>query len=330
MKRREFITLFGGAAAVAWPLTARAQPAMPVIGSLHAASPKGFERHMDGFRQGLREAGYVEGQNVMIEYRWADGSFDRLLDMMADLVHARVAVVAVWGTAVRTIKNAHAAGIGNDIPVVFAFGGDPVAIGLVASFNRPGGNVTGITSIGTELASKRLGLLRELIPDVKNIALLTNPTSPASVGERKDIEGAARRIGWEVRVLHASTADEFEPAFAGLVRERIGALIISVDTFYYGEMARLATLAERYAVPTIGPVREFAEAGGLISFGANIPDMYRLTGIYTGRVLKGAKPADLPVLQPTKFELVLNLKAAKTLGLTVPNTVLVSADEVIE
>jgi ABC-type uncharacterized transport system substrate-binding protein len=297
---------------------------------LHAASLSGFEVHMAAFRQGLREENYTEGENLAIDYRWADGVFERLPHLMAELVNLRVAVIAAWGTAARTAAQTHAAGIGREIPIVFGTGGDPVAQRLVASLNRPGGNITGVTSIATELGPKRLELARELVQTATNVALLTNPSSPSSEPERAELEKAARALGWRLRVLHASNIGEFEPAFATLEHGPAQALIISVDTFYYGEMTRLASLAAQYRVPTIGPVREFAAAGGLISFGANIPDLYRHVGIYVGRILRGTKAAALPVLQPTKFELVINLKTAKALGLTVPPTLLSVADEVIE
>jgi putative ABC transport system substrate-binding protein len=304
--------------------------ATPVVGSLHAASLSGFEVHMAEFRRGLREEKYTEAENLVIEYRWADGVFERLPHLMAELVQLRVAVIAAWGTAARAAAQAHAAGIGREIPIVFATGGDPVALKLVASLNRPGGNITGITSMATELGPKRLELARELVQTATTVALLTNPSSPSSEPEREELEKAARALGWRLHVLHASTIGEFETAFETLVHEPIQALIISVDTFYYGEMTRLASLAARYRVPTIGPVREFAASGGLMSFGANIPDLYRHAGIYVGRILRGTKAADLPVLQPTKFELVINLKTAKALDLDVPPTLLARADEVIE
>jgi ABC-type uncharacterized transport system substrate-binding protein len=329
MERREFITLLGGA--TGWPLAARAQPrALPVIGSLHPASLKGFERHMDAFRQGLREAGYVEGQQVLIDYRWAEGALGRLPSMMLDLIKARVAVIVAWGTAARTARDVRTTGNGADIPIVFAFAGDAVALGLVASYNRPGGNITGVTSIATELQPKRLGLLRELLPNAKTVGLLSNPGSTSASIERKELEMAAQGAGLTLHVFHASVVDDFAPIFAALERDKIDVLIIGIDTFYFGQMDRLASLARRHSIPTMGPVREFAQAGGLVSFGSNIPEAYRLTGVYTGRVLSGAKPADLPVLQPTKFELVINLETAKQLGLTVPLTLQTTADEVIE
>jgi putative ABC transport system substrate-binding protein len=241
------------------PLVARAQqPAIPVIGYLHPASLEGAEWSLAAFRQGLKEKGYVEGQNVAIEYRWAHGDLDRLPVMMADLVRSRVAVLMLNGTAARAIKAAQATGVGGDIPVVFSFGGDPVAIGLVASLNRPGGQITGTTSIGVELGPKRLELVRALVPNATTIAPLTNPTNPGGEMERRDIESAARALGWQLDVVHAGRASEFDSAFAMLVHRRIGALIISVDTFFYGEMARLASLAAQHAVPTIGPIRAFA------------------------------------------------------------------------
>lgn len=286
---------------------------------------------MAGFLQGLNEEGFVDGRNVAIEYRWANGALDQLPALMSELVRLRVSVLVPFGTATRAILPTRHAGIGNDIPIVFSSGIDPVAQGLVASLNRPGGNITGSTSMAIELGPKRLELVREIAPAATTIAFLMNSDNPGAEGERKNIESAARSVGRQVYVVRTkSSADDFEQAFIALARDRIGALIISVDTVFYYEIARLASLAIRYSVPTVGPIREFAASGGLMSFGANISDVNRRAGVYTGKVLKGTKPADLPILQPTKFETVINLKAAKELGLTFPLTLQVAATEVIE
>jgi putative tryptophan/tyrosine transport system substrate-binding protein len=329
MKRRKFITLLGVAAA--WPIAAGAQQlAMPVIGSLHAAPDKGTEHFMDAFREGLKEAGYVEGQNVKIEYRWADGAYDRLPSLTNDLLGLRVNVLVPFGTsAIRVAKVVHASSAA-EIPIVFAAGNDPVADGIVASLNRPGGNITGITSIASELGSKRLGLLRELLPDIRTISLLVNTDNSIGVNERKDAQVAAVALGRELEVFAAKNERDLELAFEMSVRRGAGAMIIVSDTFFLSRMARIAELATQYKLPTLAPYREFATHGGLASYGANIPDLYRLTGIYTARVLKGTKPGDLPVLQPTTFDLVINLAAAKALGLAIPPTLLARADEVIE
>ena len=331
VRRRQFLTLLGGAAA-AWPLAARAQqPAMPVIGSLHAASQAGTEDFMTAFRQGLKEAGYVEGQTVLIEYRWANGSYDRQSSLMKELIGLRVNVIVTWGpTAIRTAKMVQDAGIGADIPIVFAAGTDPVAEGIVASLNRPGGNITGVTSIAAALAAKRLQLLRELVPNVESIGLLTNSDDSAAVNERRDAEVAASALGWRLRTVVAKNDHELDTAFETLVQKGTSVLVVISDTFFLSRQERIAALATRYRLPTIAPYREFAARGGLMSYGTSIPDVFRQTGVYTGRVLRGAKPADLPILQPTKFEFVINLNTAKTLGLIAPPGLLAIADEVIE
>jgi len=324
MRRREFIAGVGGIA-VARPLVARAQQAtMPVIGLLRDSPPAAS--FLAGLQQGLKEVGFIEGQNVALEYRVADGQYDRLPGLAAELVNKRVAVIAAMGENAAKAAQAASAGV---IPIVFAFGDDPVALGLVASFNRPGGNITGSTSIGHILGPKRVELLREFLPKAATIALLTNPKQPRAF-ERRDVEEQTRAVGWQLRYLEASRLSEFDAVFATLVNERINGLIIANESFFFSEIDALASLASRHAIPTIGPLRDFANAGGLISYGANIPQMYRQTGIYAGRILKGEKPADLPVVQPVKFELVINLNAAKALGLTVPPTLLALADEVIE
>ena len=325
IERRAFLALLGGAATAASPLMVRAQqPSMPVIGLLTGVSATAAP--VVGFRQGLKEAGFVEGQNVAIEYRFAEGQYERMPALAADLVAKRVTVIATIGENAATAAKAASA---DAIPLVFALGDDPVTLGLVASFNRPGGNVTGVTSIGHTLGPKRVELLRELLPQATTIALLTNPKQPRDF-ERRDVEEKTRAVGWQLRYLAASSVDEFDAAFAELERQRIGALIIANETFFFSEIRRLASLASRHAVPAIGPLRGFADAGGLMSYGANIPDVARQAGVYTGRVLKGDKPADLPVMQPAKFELVINLKAAKALGLTVPITLQVAATDVVE
>jgi len=326
VKRREFITLLGGMAA--WPLAARAQRgATPVVGFLSGASPSLL---VAAFLQGLREAGFVEHQNVLIEYRYARGAYERLPALAAELVALRVDLIIAAGTpAVRVAKTASVKPT-PAIPVVFAMASDPVAEGFVASLNRPGGNMTGITSIGGALAPKRLDLMREFLRDGAAIAILINPSNPLANAERKDTEAAAHAIGQRLEVLSASNEDEIDQAFASLKQQHVGAVIIAADDFYYSQMQRLATLAAQHAVPTIGPLRDFAAEGGLLSYGASIQEGNRQAGIVAGKVLKGARPADLPVQQPTKFELVVNPKTAKTLGLTLPDKLLALADEVIE
>jgi putative ABC transport system substrate-binding protein len=328
MRRREFIALAGAAAASAsWPLAARAQqPAMPVIGLLGVKAPL----NAAAFAQGLKETGYVPGQNVLVQERWVEGAYDRFPAMAAELVDLRVSVLHVYGTtATRAAKPASVKAV-PAVPVVFSLGADPVAEGFVASLNRPGGNMTGVTSIAGSLAPKRLELLRTFLRDNAAIALLVNPDNPLSQAERNDTEAAARAIGQRLDILAARNETEIDAVFAALKDRRVGALIIAVDTFYYAQMPRMAALATRYAVPAISPLRDFAEAGGLMTYGASIYDVNRQAAVYVGRVLKGARPADLPVLQPTKFELLINLKTAKALGLDVPQTLLATADEVIE
>jgi len=327
LNRRDFMSLLGGAA-IAWPLAARGQQrTMHVIGTLHPASTT---RALADFRQGLKEEGFVEGQNVAIVSRSADGELDRLSSLLAEIVQLRVGVIVPFGTAATLVVQMHKAGIGAEIPIVFSYGRDPVVQGLVPSLNRPGGNVTGVTSMADELAPKRLGLVRELVPGARTIGLLMNPNSLGAEPERRDLEVAARALGMDLRMLHAARVEEFGHAFANSVDQRVDALIIGVDTFFFDEIVPLARLAAQHGVPTIGPLRQFAVAGGLMSFGASIPEVNRRAGIYAAKVLKGAKPADLPVLRPTKFELVINLKAAKALGVTVPLTLQATADEMIE
>jgi len=326
MNRRDCIVLLGGAAA-SWPQAARAQQkAMPVIGYLGVGSPGPFAPHVAAFRQGLSEAGYVEGQNVAIEYRWAEGRDDRLPALAAELVGRKVAVIATSGgpAAALAAKNATAM-----IPIVFSSAA-PVERGLVASLARPGGNLTGISNMTFELTPKRFELMSELVPQAGVIALLMNPSSPSAEPAIRDMQEAARAKGVQLHVLKASTDGEFETAFASLVQLRVGALVVAADAFFNSRREALVALAARHVVPAIYQGREFADSGGLISYGANLPDMYRLVGAYVGRILTGAKPADLPVQQPTRFELVVNLKTAKALGLTVPQSLLMRADEVIE
>jgi putative ABC transport system substrate-binding protein len=329
MKRRTFIAGLGSAAA--WPVVARAQqPVMPVIGYLGLGAQSADDEYRAvsvPFLRGLKETGYVEGQNVTIAYRYAENQFDRLPALAADLVRRRVAVIAAGATPAALAAKAAT----TTIPIVFATGADPVATGLVASLNRPGGNLTGTSIISVEMIAKRLELLHELLPTAKSVALLVNPTNAAATdAETKEIRIATSALGLRLMVLNASTPNEIEAAFATAFPEHIGALVVAGDAFFYGQRDQLASLAARHAVPAIYPYRAQTAAGGLMSYGPDIPDIYRLFGVYTGKILNGAKPADLPVQQPTKFELVINLKTAKALGLTIPETLLATADEVIQ
>jgi putative ABC transport system substrate-binding protein len=326
MRRREFLGALGGAAA--WPVAAKAQqPAMPVVGFLNGASPDGYAANLIAFVQGLKETGYTEGQNVTIEYRWAEGQYDRLSGMAADLVRRQVAVIAANTPAAPAAKAATAT-----IPVVFATSTDPVATGLVASLNRPGGNVTGVATLGLELGQKELELLHQVVPAATTMALLVNPANPTvAETQSKRLQAAARTLGLKLHVLYASAERDFGSVFASMVQLGAGGLVIgAADPLFIGRSEQLATLALRHALPAIFQYREFAAAGGLMSYGASITDLYRRAGIHVGKILNGAKPADLPVQQSTKFELVINLKTAKALGLTVPLTLQASADEVIE
>ena len=327
MRRRDFVILAGGAAA-AWPIAARAQqPAMPVVGYLNARAPDDVPQFTAAFRRGLQEAGYVEGGNVAIEYRWAEGRIDRLPAMAADLVHRQVAVIAATTTPAALAAQAAT----TTIPIVFEAGTDPIRLGLVASLNRPGGNVTGVTSLIVEVAPKRLELLHELIPKASVMALLVNPADRAlAQAQSREVLSAARSLGLELHVLNASSERDFDAVFANLIRLRAGGLVIGAGSVFVRGIEQLAALTVRHAAPAIYQSREFAAAGGLMSYGSDITESYRLAGIYTGRVLKGVNPADLPVQQATKFELYLNLKTARALGITFPSTLLGRADEVFE
>ncbi len=324
MQRRRFITLVGGA--VAWPLVARAQhPSMPVIGFINGGSPVDYAPYLAGFHQGLREAGFTEGKNVSVEYRWAEGQYDRLPQLAADLVGRSVSVIAANTPAVPVAKAATA-----KIPIVFVTGDDPVESGLVKSLSRPGGNITGVTLISSVLGSKQVGLLRELVAASTSIGFLMNPNNSSAVRNVSEAKNAAQSVWQRVQILHARTVAELEAAFATMAQEKVGTLVVEPDAFLISRRDEIVALAARYAVPTMYQFREYALAGGLMSYGTSLSDQYRQVGLYTGMILKGANPADLPVLQPTKFELVINLKTAKTLGLTLSPGLLALCDEVIE
>jgi putative ABC transport system substrate-binding protein len=326
MIRRDFITLLGGAAA--WPLAARAQQAaMPVIGFMSSRFPADSAYLMAGFRQGLREGGYVEGQNVAIEFRWAEGQYNRLPVLAAELTRRPVAVLVAVGGSASALAAKSAT---TTLPIIFSVGDDPVKSGLVQSFNRPNGNMTGVNLLTTSLGGKRLNLLQELIPTLTEFAFFVDPKSPTANEQTKEAQAAADALKLRLSVLKVGSADDIDAAFAALARQGIKGLVVSADPFFDTQRDRIIALAARHVVPAIYHLREFPAAGGLMSYGTSLADSYRQVGIYATRILKGAKPADLPVLQPTKFDLVINLKTAKALGLTVPPTLLARADEVIE
>jgi putative ABC transport system substrate-binding protein len=326
MRRRDFITLLGATAAT-WPLATRAQQtAMTQIGFLGSGTPEGYRHFAAAFRRGLNETGYVEGQNIAVEYRWAEGQYERLPTLAADLVRHQVAlIVASGGPAARAAKAST-----TTIPIVFVVGVDPAVIGLVTSINQPGGNATGVSVIARELDAKRLELLHELLPTATVIAVLLNPANPSYGVLSGDIKGAASRLGVQILALDVRTERDLDTVFAKLLQEHVDGLVVTDEPFFNSQRIQLVSRAARHRIPTIYPWREYAEAGGLISHGTSLTDTYRQVGIYAGRILKGAKPSDLPVLEPTKFETVLNLKTAKALGLDVPTAILLRADEVIE
>ena len=327
MKRRQFIAFIGGAAAV-WPLAARAhQPAMPVIGFLNAFSSTAWAQPLVAFRKGLSEVGYVEGQNVAIEYRWAESRYDRLPTLAAELVGRQVGVLVATGGSVTAVAAKAAT---TTIPLVFGIGGDPAALGLVASFNRPGGNATGVYFLTTQLEAKRLGLLRELVPTSALIGVLLNPTLALAGAQLKEVQAAAAAAGQQIHIVHASSEPELDTAFATFAQLRAAALLVGADPFFLTRRDHIIALAARYAIPAVYEQHEFAAAGGLVSYGTSLTDATRQVGVYTARILKGEKPADLPVVQSTKFEFVINLKTAKALGLAVPEGLVLAANEVIE
>ena len=326
MKRREFIAFFGGAAAIAWPLAARAQkPALPVIGFLNGEKSAEYKHFVEAFRRGLNETGIIEDQNARVEFRWGEGHPDRLPALAADLVRSRVAVIVATGGSNLVAKAAT-----TTIPIVCAIGGDPVKMGFVASINRPGGNITGVSVFTTTLEAKRLELLHELVPKAPVVGVLFDPNWSGATEQLPEIEAAARAIALTIQVLNVSSEGDIDAAFATLVKAGAGALSVSGGPFFVSRRDQIIALAARHAIPAVYELREFPVAGGLMSYGPSLTEVYRQVGVYTGRILKGEKPADLPVMQPTRFELVINLKAAKTLGLAVPQTLLVAADEVIE
>jgi ABC-type uncharacterized transport system substrate-binding protein len=329
MRRREFITLLGGGAAAAWSLAARAQqPTVPIVGLVSGRSLEASRLFAAAFRKGLNETGYVEGQNITVDYNWLDGRYDRLAEIMADLIRRRVAVIATPGSNPASLAAKAAT---TTIPIVFGVGDDSMRMGLVASLARPGGNATGINFFASEVLTKRLSLLHELVPKAVRIAVVVNPANVSTAeATLRDIPEAARALGLQVQVLNASTSREIDTAFATLVRDRADALFVAPDGFLVSRRVQFATLAARHGIPSAHAQREEVEAGGLMSYGTDGSDMYRQVGSYTGQILKGAKPADLPVIQSTKFEFVINMQTARTLGIEVPNSVQLLADEVIE
>jgi putative ABC transport system substrate-binding protein len=327
MRRREFIALFGGAA-VLWPLAVYAQQRpMPVVGFLNVASPGALRQQIAAFREGLKESGYVEGQNVAVEYRWAEGQYERLPELAADLVRQQVSVIVVGGGAQAELAAKAAT---TTIPIVFSAGGDPVRSGLVASLNQPSGNITGVYHFATGLEAKRLGLLHEMLPKATPIAVLINPNFADAENQLRDVQEAAARLGVQLVVVRANAESDFNAAFSIVVQQRSGALLVGASPFFNNRREQLVVLAARHALPTIYEWRDFAAAGGLMSYGTSLADAYRQVGVYAGQILKGAKPVDLPVVQSTRFELVINLSTAKALGIEVPPTLLARADEVIE
>jgi putative tryptophan/tyrosine transport system substrate-binding protein len=325
VRRREFITLLGGAVGT-WAFAAHAQQKMPVVGFLNSGSAHTLELAAAAYRRGLEETGFVEGKNVLIESRWADGQFDRLPEWLADLIKRNVAVIMAGGPpAALAAKKAT-----STIPIVFTSGDNPVQIGLVASINRPGGNVTGVHLFFTELESKKLGLLRELVPQAGVIAALVNQSRPIAKSQTTELQAAAQTFGQQIQIINADSEQKLEPAFATMAQLKVGALLVAADPFFNAKREQIVSLAARYAIPAIYEQRAFATAGGLMSYGTNLPEGYRQAGIYTGRILKGERPGDLPVVLSNKFEFVINLKVAKTLGLKVSANLLSTADEVIE
>ena len=324
MRRRDFIIGIGSSAA-AWPLMARAQQPLPVVGFLSGRSAAEAASAVIAFREGLADTGYIEGNNVTLEYRWAEGRYDRLPAMASELVDRQVAVIAATGGSELAAKNAT-----TRIPIAFTTGGDPIELGLVSSLNKPNGNITGVTFLASDLGAKRLGLLQQFVLKATTLAMLMNPTYPATGGEVRDVIAAALSLGLRVNVLYASTSGEIGEAFARLERERPDALFVGGDPFLLGQRGQVVTLAADHTFPTIYPQREYVDAGGLMSYGTSIANGYRQAGVYTGKILAGIKPSELPVLQPTKFDLVINLKSATALNLVMPHTLLATADEVIE
>ncbi len=327
MRRRDFIACLGGAA-VTWPLATRAQqPALPVVGYLGLTSPEAFAGLTAAFRRGLGETGFVEGQNVEIKYRWAHGQFDQLPALAADLVAEQVSVIAAFGTPASATAAKAAT---SRIPIIFVTGGDPVDLGLVTSLNRPAGNASGVYMLTVALEPKRLELIHELVPDAAEIGIITDPNSPDTVEQMKSLSTAASSLGRRLKTMNVSGENDIEPAFAAMAEQRVAAAVVTSSPAYLPQRQKFVALAARYAIPTAYFVRDFADAGGLISYGTSLPDAYRRAGVYTGRILKGDRPADLPVEQSVKVELVVNLKTAKALGITIPLTLLGRADEVIE